>query len=98
MMNEQYKKSCREIAKRLNEFCIDIDYYEYVDYVEDSRELIEELYQDIANGNIQYMLKWLAEIIEEDPYPEYVQRAEELRTQLKSFQQSLQSDFCLTNQ
>lgn len=58
----------REFAKELDDFALSYDYYNYQDEVEDRDSFIETLAEDIRNNDVDAIIEYLQEIIEEENY------------------------------
>lgn len=57
-----------ELAKDLDDFAYEFDYYGYQDAVENRAEQIESLKADLESGNVEGLTDYLKEIIEEGEY------------------------------
>ncbi|MBQ3418808.1 MAG: DUF4316 domain-containing protein [Erysipelotrichaceae bacterium] len=57
-----------ELAKDLDDFAFDYDFYGYQDAVDDRTEHIESLKKDLETGNVKGLTDYLKEVIEEGDY------------------------------
>ena len=57
-----------ELAKDLDDFAFDYDFYGYQDAVDDRTEHIESLKRDLETGNVEGLTDYLKEVIEEGDY------------------------------
>lgn len=82
--NIQYIDDMKQLAKDIDKFSKDYDPYEYGDTVSGrEEEHFDKLCEDISNGNVEHLVKWLKDIIEEDEIPENVQEAKALLKRLE---------------
>jgi putative CHC2 zinc finger protein len=56
------------LAKDLDDFAFDYDFYGYQDVVDDRTEHIESLKKDLETGNVEGLTDYLKEVIEEGDY------------------------------
>lgn len=54
-----------QLAIEIDKFNQEYDPYEYGDAVEDSEQALQELVEDIANGNVTYLIDYHQEILDE---------------------------------
>lgn len=78
--SERYldEKEIERLAVDIDQFTEDFDHYEYADNVGNREAMVEEIKNDLLNGNTDYMKKWLQEAIEEEETGENVDIAQHL--------------------
>lgn len=59
------KSKVEKLARELDDFSFDVDFYEYLDNVEDRLEHVQEIVSNLTSGKIQPYVDFLEEIIEE---------------------------------
>lgn len=74
------------LAADINEFSRDYDSYEYADAVDNVQEFYLELCDNITDGNVQHLVDWFKEIVENDEIPENIEKAKELLNRLGEFE------------
>lgn len=83
---------CR-LAIMIDNFMNEYDLYEYGDCIDDTEQFIQQLTESIVTGDVQYMIDWFQEIIEE--HDEYEQDAQSLIRELEKLQSSKTADILL---
>lgn len=80
------------LAEEINEFSRDYDPYEYADRVENSEVHFYHLVEDITFGNVQHLVDWFKEIVENDEIPENVEKAKEFLNRLEEFESPMEKE------
>ena len=67
-MQNGERNPIEQLAKDLDEFMFDYDFYGYQDSIDDRTEHVNQLYNDMVMGNYQPIVDYLKEAVEEGDY------------------------------
>lgn len=73
------------IAHEIDAFGKEYDYYGYCDAIDDTNKYWTQLITYIANGDVQYLIDWLQEIVDEDTDDGYSAKAKSLMDKLLDY-------------
>ena len=73
------------LAKNLDDFAFDFDFYSYQDAVEDRSEHITSLVRDLETGNVAGLLEYLDEVMQSEGDTTYGREAFELHKKVREY-------------
>ena len=77
------------LAMEIDQFAQDYDPYEYGDAIDDSQQALQELAEDIASGNVTYLIDYYQDILQEfspeELAPGDYERVQEILKKLEKF-------------
>lgn len=77
------------LAMEIDQFAQDYDPYGYGDAIDDSEQALQELAEDITNGNVTYLIEYHQDILEEfspaELEPGDYERVQEIIKKLEKF-------------
>ncbi len=85
LTKEKKEEKIENLAVDVNQLAKDYDYYGYMDAVDNSEKMIEEIKADIKAGNVKYLQDSFKDLIDEKEPKELYEKAKDIMKRLEKY-------------